>query len=352
MSAKRDVTIFDVARLAGVARGTVDRVVYNRGGVSDKTAEKVNAAIKQLGYKANPVAAQLASKRRFTIACLTPAFEKGSYWEAMQKGFEEGAAAVKTHAVSIKMYNFDQDSPESYAAACRQIMEDKPSGVLMNVVFEEALRSFAHNLEAAGIPYAFVDRKLDDLDYTVYCGADPWEAGYLGAYLLTHRMKVKEIGMIRLQRDPRGQSDPNKLRREGFMRYLRDYCPDCRVTAVFIPPHDPEKTLDILESFTAAHPDIRHFVMANSRVYLMRDFLVRHPDPGRSVVGYDDLERNLSAVKDSLVEYLITRRTPLQASQAVETFAECLISGQPPAKRNLYMHMDILSRFNLKDYVL
>ena len=34
MSGKDHATIFDVARLAGVARGTVDRVVYHRGGVS------------------------------------------------------------------------------------------------------------------------------------------------------------------------------------------------------------------------------------------------------------------------------------------------------------------------------
>lgn len=350
MSDKDTVTIFDVARLAGVARGTVDRVVYNRGGVSAKTAAKVKAAIKQLGYRANPVAAQLASRRKFTIACLTPAFEKGSYWDVMQKGFEDGAAAVKTHSVSIKMYNFDSDNPESFASACRQILEDKPSGVITHVVFEEALRSFIHTLEDAGIPYSFVDRKLDDMDYTVYCGADPFEAGYLGAYLLTHRMKVREIGMIRLKRDPRGQSDPNKLRREGFMRYLRDYCPDCRVTSTFIPPHDPVKILEILEKFTAEHPGIKHFAMANSRVYLMRDFLQRHPDPERSVVGYDDLERNLALVKDSLVEYLVTRRTPMQAYYAVVNFADCLISGQPPKKRNHYMHMDILSRFNLKDY--
>ena len=350
MSGKDHATIFDVARLAGVARGTVDRVVYHRGGVSEKTAAKVKAAIRELGYKANPVAAQLASKRKFTIACLTPSYEKGDYWDTMQKGFNEGAAAVKSHSVSIRMYHFDSDIPESYLEACQQVLKDKPSGVLMNVVFEEALRSFVHSLEEARIPYAFVDRKIDDLDYTVYCGVDPWEAGYLGAYLLTHRMQVKEIGIIRLQRDPRGQSDPNKLRREGFMRYLRDYCPDCRVTATFIPPHDPEQILKNLEQFTKDHPDIKHFVMANSRVHLMRDFLLLHPDPQRSVVGYDDIERNLAVVKDSLVEYLVTRRTPLQAYYAVVNFASCLISGQPPKKRNYYMHVDILSRFNLKDY--
>ena len=42
-------TIFDVAREAGVARATVDRVIYHRGGVSRKTVEKVQAVIERLG---------------------------------------------------------------------------------------------------------------------------------------------------------------------------------------------------------------------------------------------------------------------------------------------------------------
>lgn len=53
-------TIFDVAREAGVARATVDRVIYHRGGVSRKTVEKVEAVIERLGYKANPIASPLA----------------------------------------------------------------------------------------------------------------------------------------------------------------------------------------------------------------------------------------------------------------------------------------------------
>ena len=40
-------TIYDVAREAGVARATVDRVIYKRGGVSAKTAEKVSKVIER-----------------------------------------------------------------------------------------------------------------------------------------------------------------------------------------------------------------------------------------------------------------------------------------------------------------
>ena len=61
-------TIHDVAKLAGVAPITVSRVINNSGYVSDKTREKVQAAISELGYVPNILARSLRSKR--TNTCL------------------------------------------------------------------------------------------------------------------------------------------------------------------------------------------------------------------------------------------------------------------------------------------
>ena len=98
----------------------------------------------------------------------------------------------------------------------------------------------ALRLKEAGIPLAFVDQKLDGVDYTVYYGANPHEAGRLGAYLLTHRMDVKELAMVRLIRDPRQLADPNRIRRKGFLGYISEHYPHCKVHTVFIHPDAPE----------------------------------------------------------------------------------------------------------------
>ena len=70
-------TIFDVAKVSGVSRGTVDRVIYGRGRVSQETQEKVRKAISELGYIPNPNASSLASKREYRFACLIPQYRKG-----------------------------------------------------------------------------------------------------------------------------------------------------------------------------------------------------------------------------------------------------------------------------------
>lgn len=56
-------TINDVAEASGVTIGTVDRVLHERGEVSEKTREKVLRAVRELGYKPNVYASMLARNK-------------------------------------------------------------------------------------------------------------------------------------------------------------------------------------------------------------------------------------------------------------------------------------------------
>lgn len=63
-------SIKEVAKRAGVAISTVSKVLNNYPNVSEETREKVNAAIEELGYVPNAVAAALSSKKSGRIALL------------------------------------------------------------------------------------------------------------------------------------------------------------------------------------------------------------------------------------------------------------------------------------------
>ena len=86
----KKVTINDVAKAAGVSKGTVDRVLHNRGEVSEKSRKKITKVIEKLGYIPNMHASLLASKRNFRIICLLPEFSKGEFWELTEKGMSQG----------------------------------------------------------------------------------------------------------------------------------------------------------------------------------------------------------------------------------------------------------------------
>lgn len=343
-------TIFDVARLAGVSRGTVDRVVYDRGRVSAATKEKVRQAIAQLGYSPNPNASSLASKKEYKFACLIPSYNEGDYWEEIYKGFIDAAGSIQFASVSLDIHFYDQTDVQSFRDECSEIIGKHPSGVIMNAVFKEAVTDFAQQLKSLDIPYAFIDNKIDELEYLLYYGVDPYKSGALGAFLLTTRCQVNEILLVRLIRDSKHKADPNAPRRHGWTDYINANYPECNIYTVFIHPDRPAETMETLERFFLEHPSVKHVAMTNSRVFLIDKFLERHPDPERIVVGFDDLKRNLASLRKGNVEYLVTRHIQQQSFKVLNKFAECVTKGTKPLHRNNYVHMDILHRNNLDDY--
>ena len=66
----RRPTINDVARLARVSKKTVSRVINKSPFVKEKTRERVDAMIKEIGYTPDPMARGLASKRSFLVGLI------------------------------------------------------------------------------------------------------------------------------------------------------------------------------------------------------------------------------------------------------------------------------------------
>jgi LacI family transcriptional regulator len=91
--AKSNATITEVAEEAKVSIKTVSRVLNHEAYVSDKTKDRVLAAVKALNYKPNMAARRLAGHRSFLIALLYDN-PSPSYLLNVQNGLLEAAAGA------------------------------------------------------------------------------------------------------------------------------------------------------------------------------------------------------------------------------------------------------------------
>jgi LacI family transcriptional regulator len=78
------VTIYDLAREAGVGIGTVSRCLNNHPSVSPGTRAKVLATVKRLNYQPHAYAQRLASRRTETISAIIPFFTNYFFTEVLQ----------------------------------------------------------------------------------------------------------------------------------------------------------------------------------------------------------------------------------------------------------------------------
>ena len=352
MDKGRKVTINDVAKAAGVSKGTVDRVLHDRGEVSRKSREKVLRVIEELGFRPNLYASLLASQKERVIFCLIPECSPGEFWSLALKGIMEASENVSRYGIVVKCVRFDQYSVDSFRSACGSILSSNASGVLLAPMFRDETLRFVSSLSASGIPFMFLDSKVDETDYLAYFGMPMYESGYLCADILTGgRHEPRKVYVVRISRDKKGLSDPTAERRAGFLAYMDRYYPDVEIENVFIDPTDPSSIYAKLDATVGAEKGRRHIVMFNSRIHIVSDYLADRGLRNCRVVGFDALERNVAAVRQGLVKALIAQHTDRQAMDAVNALADHILLGTSVAKRDNYTQMDILNRFNC-DYYL
>ncbi|WP_380704477.1 catabolite control protein A [Salinithrix halophila] len=85
---KETITIYDVAREAGVSMATVSRVVNGNPNVKPVTRKKVLETIRRMGYRPNAVARGLASKKTTTVGVVIPDISYAFFAE-LTRGIED-----------------------------------------------------------------------------------------------------------------------------------------------------------------------------------------------------------------------------------------------------------------------
>ena len=84
MNTPERIRIKDIAKMADVSVGTVDRVIHGRSGVSEASRKRVEEILEKLNYQPNMYASALASNKKYAFACLLPQHETGEYWTEVE----------------------------------------------------------------------------------------------------------------------------------------------------------------------------------------------------------------------------------------------------------------------------
>jgi LacI family transcriptional regulator len=154
--------LLDIAKRAGVAPITVSRVINNSGYVSQSTRERVQAAVKELGYVPNTIARGLRSKRTHTLALIVTDITN-PYFTSMARGVEDVAGAYN-YTVIYCNTDESETKEEKYANMLAQRQVD---GVLLvpSCGNAKTIKFF----EANGINVVVLDRRISGVRSDIIC---------------------------------------------------------------------------------------------------------------------------------------------------------------------------------------
>lgn len=84
---KKNYTIKDIAKMAGVSKGTVDRVLHKRGKVSESADAKVKRVLNEIDFQPNPIARNLKKEQNLPGFCINARLANRSLLATCRTGY-------------------------------------------------------------------------------------------------------------------------------------------------------------------------------------------------------------------------------------------------------------------------
>lgn len=156
----RRATIHDVARAAGVSAATVSKVLRGVGSVRSDNAARVREAVRDLGYRMDPLAAGLRHEQRRIIGAVVPDLES-PFFGALVTGLER-AAEDAGYAMIVAS---SRESEKREAELVARMDDWRVAGTVLVPVRSErgqgAKALERHEMQAVLVDRVSADRRFD-----------------------------------------------------------------------------------------------------------------------------------------------------------------------------------------------
>lgn len=322
-----DLTLDDIAELAGVSKATVSRVINDYPNVRQSTRERVQKVLDETGFRPNFVAKSLASKTTKLLGLVIPRSVHGFFTDPYFPRLVEGISQAcnrRGYSLSLFLFHSDQDERELFPRITQK-------GFMDGIIVQSTglPEDFSPGIETWSVPYVFVGRPLSAVEVS-YVDVDNIAGAYSAIIHLAHlgRQKVATVtGAL--------NTTPGQDRLQGYRQAIRDrgLCDDERL--IIEGDYTESSAYYATQKLLAYQPDAIFAASDTMAIGVMRAIREAGLDipTDIAVVGYDDLPPATIATPQ-----LTTIRQPIArlGSKAVDTLVDIIENGPNPARRIVY----------------
>ncbi|MGB1871351.1 MAG: LacI family DNA-binding transcriptional regulator [Candidatus Puniceispirillaceae bacterium] len=303
----------DIAKHAGVGLATVDRVLNERGGVSERTTARVLDSARQLGTNRILPTGKWRQLSIEAVFARTPS----SYSQRLNQSLQRVTRLVDLPAIIYRTH-IDVGRPERLVAHLESVADNR-DGIIL---FANDLPEIASALRSLSAKTVIVTISTDIPDSGRHCyvGIDNFNAGQSAAKI--SEAICRKGGRV-LVIEPEINARAQVERMAGFRHFFNDRdIIDCM--AVFNPPAKTSTALAKILQILEAEDDLRAVYSPTNSEFLEKVIEAgRHAKAIRSVakIVHDLSPHSIENLRSGLIDMVIDSNPMQQAYQAVDFIA-------------------------------
>ena len=340
------MTVKEIAGLAGVSIGTVDRVLHGRGRVSGATRERIEAIVLKHGYRPNPIARHLRLGKEYHFVALMPGAENDEgYWLLAMEGVRDSAAGIASFGVSVEIVTFDRDRKGAAVAALESIPMEGLDGLLAAPVETGDLGPALGRL-CPRLPVVFFDAETTKAEPMIAIIQDPIRSGLLAGRLLDsfcprQGSSTRRFAVV----NPHPHDEHLSRRVDGVASYFSSIPRGAGVELVRISIDGGSRAAALELAAASSLSRFDGVVVVNAQVAEIAGAL----EPRPRIIGYDLVPANVSLLREGRVDALISQDPAFQAGEGIRALYRSVVLGERPAARELRAPLDVYFAENLPE---
>lgn len=343
----KKLTIKDIAKLAGVSKGTVDRVLHNRGKVSQKALDSINAVLEQIDYEPNLIARNLKNNKIYNISVVLPNPVSDSYWLPCIKGIEEAIKEFKAFNLSIKTFYFDPEETESFITINQTVLDLAPDAVLLAPLFLKEAQEAVEKYNQQNILVNTFNNQVESDEIKNFVGQDLFRSGRIAAKLMEAISPKGQIAIIHMDEKLKNAIYMQE-KEKGFRNYFEQKeSTDYEIITLKLKRNSYETKF---AEFIKEHPDLKGLFITTSKAHQIAEVINNSKQNKIAIIGYDLLDKNISYLNNGTIDFLINQNPKQQVYLGISFLVDHFIFGKQISSTTL-LPIDIVNSENASYYM-
>jgi len=340
-------TIKEIAELAGVSRGTVDRVLNNRGSVNPHKEKRVSEIAKALNYTPNLAGKTLAIRKkqlRFGYI-LFGSTSSNPFFLDVVDGIESRAAQLSEYGISVEIRYAVIDDPSLQIDLINELLENGINGLAITPINHPLVIERIKQLTDSGFPVVTANSDIPDSGRLAYVGSDYFKSGETAAGIMNMICAgCAKVGIV--------MGSPLVLchseRVAGFTRCIREEYTGIKIIDTQINHDDDIQSFVVTKHLLKVHPEIDAlFLVAAGVTGACRAIREMGFDGKIKVVSYDATSASRELIKSGAIAVAITQEPFIQGAKPLDILLNYVGMGMSPEQEFFYTEMGIKIKENL-----
>lgn len=339
------VTAQQIAELAGVSRGTVDRALHNRGRVNPEVAARIQRIAEELGYKPNLVEQALVkTKRDFKIGAILQSVETPTM-QIVLEGLRRATDELRSSGVELIVRELHGLDEELVLENIEELTSQGIQGLAISPNNTAELRQCINGLYEQGIPVITLNSDVPGSKRICFIGMDNYRAGQTAAGLMC-QMLPDNSKILPLAGHLNNTAHNNRL--NGFLDTLNQQNTYNLRIMPFQPCFDRnDYAHEITQHALRENPDLVGIYVASNGQEGVCQAVEEEGRKGKvKIIAFDLNEPNMRLLQSDSLNIVLDQHAFQQGYQPPFLLYEYLMHHKMPDNALLYTDISIRTKYN------